>query len=120
MPRYPRVRCAGLCGRLIWAGTGSLPEGQAMCRRCRRLRREAEMPAADAAALARLVPYVKDAIGKQESHVADQLIAALRDGRTSLRFEPSAVGAVVVVVVDGYELCEVDVRNLVIHRTQKP
>jgi hypothetical protein len=84
-----------------------------MCRSCRRIRREADMPTADAEALRRLVPYLWDAIDQQPPHVADQLAAAVRDGKTSLRFEPSGVGAVVVVVVDGYDLAEVDIQNLV-------
>ena len=68
----------------------------------------------DSMALLRLLPFVQDAISRQPQHVADQLDAALREGRTSLRFEPSAVGAVVVVVViDGCEVAEVDLRNLV-------
>ena len=113
MPRYPGVLCAGLCGRLIWAGTGSLPEGRAMCRACRRLRRESDMPTEDSMALTRLLPFVQDAISQQPQHLADQLEAALREGRTSLRFEPSAVGAVVVVVIDGCEVAEVDIRHLV-------
>jgi hypothetical protein len=36
MPRRPDILCAGTCGRLIWRGRGCLPEGQAMCRACRR------------------------------------------------------------------------------------
>jgi hypothetical protein len=67
----------------------------------------------DTAALSRLLPYVHDAIAAQPPHVADQLSAALRDGRTSLQLEPSAVSAVVVVSIDGNEVCEVDIRNLV-------
>jgi hypothetical protein len=70
------------------------------------------MPDVDVAALRRLLPYVEDAIAAQPPHVADQLGAALRDGRTSLRLDPSAAGAVVVVSVAGHELAEVDVRNL--------
>lgn len=35
MPRHPDLPCAG-CGRLMWRGTTSLPEGQARCRECRR------------------------------------------------------------------------------------
>ena len=77
MPRYPEVQCAGLCGRKIWAGTGSLPEGQAMCRECRRVKRESGVPGFDVEALRRLVPYVNDAIAAQPPHIADQLQAAL-------------------------------------------
>ncbi len=69
---------------------------------------------ADSAALKRLLPYVNDAISRQPQHLADQLIAGMRDGRTALRFEPSAVGVVVVVVVDGWEVAEVDIRNLIV------
>ncbi len=67
----------------------------------------------DATALTRLLPFVQDAISRQPLHLADQLDAAMRDGRTALRFEPSAVGVVVVVVVDGWEVAEVDLRNLI-------
>lgn len=67
---------------------------------------------ADSLALHRLLPYVQKAIAAQEPHVADQLDAALREGRTTFRVEPSAVAPVVVVVVDGVDLVEVDVRNL--------
>lgn len=35
MPRRPDVACAD-CGVMMWHGTGSLPEGQARCRACRR------------------------------------------------------------------------------------
>jgi len=41
MSRKPNVPCAGTCGRLIWGGRGSLPEGDRMCRDCRAKRREA-------------------------------------------------------------------------------
>ena len=71
------------------------------------------MPTEDSMALTRLLPFVQDAISQQPQHLADQLEAALREGRTSLRFEPSAVGAVVVVVIDGCEVAEVDIRHLV-------
>ncbi len=71
------------------------------------------MPTADSMALTRLLPFVQDAISKQPLHLADQLNAALRDGKTSLRFEPSAVGAVVVVIIDDCEVAEVDLRNLI-------
>jgi hypothetical protein len=33
--RRPDLPCAG-CGRLLWRGAGSLPEGEAKCRDCRR------------------------------------------------------------------------------------
>ncbi len=36
MPRRPDMPCA-VCGSLMWRGTSSLPEGQAMCRPCRRV-----------------------------------------------------------------------------------
>lgn len=36
MPRVPNVPCAGGCGRILWSGSSSLPEGQATCRSCRR------------------------------------------------------------------------------------
>ncbi len=67
----------------------------------------------DSMALLRLLPFVQDAISRQPQHVADQLDAALREGRTSLRFEPSAVGVVVVAIIDGCEVAEVDIRHLV-------
>ncbi len=67
----------------------------------------------DLIALARLLPYVRDAIAAQPAHIGDQLRAALADGLTTLRFEPSAVGVVVIVTVDGVDLAEVDVRNVV-------
>lgn len=35
MSRKPNVSCSGDCGRLIWAGSTSLPPGLAMCRECR-------------------------------------------------------------------------------------
>ena len=35
MPRRPDLPCAG-CGTLMWRGKGSLPEGEAKCRACRR------------------------------------------------------------------------------------
>jgi hypothetical protein len=70
-------------------------------------------PDVDLIALERLLPYLHDAVSAQPPHVADQLDAALREGRTSLRFEPSAAGAVVVVSVDGHEVAEVDLRNVV-------
>lgn len=38
MPRRPDILCAGTCGRLIWRGRGTLPEGQSMCNACRRAR----------------------------------------------------------------------------------
>lgn len=37
MPRKP-ILCAGPCGRRILPGKGSLPEGQATCRECRRFK----------------------------------------------------------------------------------
>jgi hypothetical protein len=36
MARRADVPCAGDCGRLLWAGTGSLPRGEAVCQECRR------------------------------------------------------------------------------------
>lgn len=38
MARRADVVCAGGCGKLMWGGSTSLPEGQATCRSCRRLR----------------------------------------------------------------------------------
>ncbi len=67
----------------------------------------------DAEAMNRLLTFLHAAIDEQYAHVQDQLRAALRDGRTSLRFEPSAVSTVAVVSVDGYDLAEVDIRHLV-------
>lgn len=36
MPRRPDLPCAD-CGKLMWRGTGSLPEGQARCQPCRKI-----------------------------------------------------------------------------------
>lgn len=36
MARVPDLPCAGTCGKLLWRSSTSLPEGQAMCRECRR------------------------------------------------------------------------------------
>src|SRR4051812_42234608 len=35
MPRSPDMPCT-ICGRMMWRGKGSLPEGQAVCHPCRR------------------------------------------------------------------------------------
>lgn len=43
MPRNPDTLCAGGCGRLLLSGTGSRPEGERICRGCRRLRRQREV-----------------------------------------------------------------------------
>lgn len=112
MPRRPEVPCAGLCGRKIWAGTGSLPPGEAMCRACRRVRRESNVPDIDAEALQRLMAYVWRAVDAHPQHEADQLEAAMREGRVSLRCEQSALAPVIIVSVAGHDLAEVDVRNL--------
>jgi len=69
-------------------------------------------PDFDLIALDRLLPYMREAIAAQPTGVADQLDAALAAGRSRLRFEPSAVGVVVIVTVDGHDLAEVDIRNL--------
>ncbi len=91
-----------------------MPPGRSMCRDCRRIRRESSaVPDVDLQAMTRLMPFVFDAIAKQPPHVADQLNAALRQGDTSFRLEQSAVAPVVVVVVAGVEVAEVDVRILV-------
>ncbi len=91
-----------------------MPPGRSMCRDCRRIRRESSaVPDVDLQALTRLMPFVFDAIAKQPPHVADQLLAGLGAGRTSLEFAPSAAGAVVVVSIDGNEVAEVDLRNIV-------
>src|SRR5689334_12475483 len=37
--RENTVRCAGTCGRLLHGSPTSLPEGERMCRACRRARR---------------------------------------------------------------------------------
>ncbi len=66
----------------------------------------------DDSALQQLLPYVEEAIDAQPVHVADQLRAAFHDGKTQLRIDQSAVAPVVVVLIDGYEVAEVDVRNL--------
>lgn len=67
----------------------------------------------DVAALRRLLPFLWDAIAAQPLHLADQLDAGLREGRTLLRFEQSAEAPVVVVSIDGIDVCEVDLRNLI-------
>ncbi len=71
------------------------------------------MTNSDAEAMHRLLTLLHAAIDEQDPHVQDQLRAALRDGRTSLRFEQSALAPVAVVVIDGHDVAEVDVRNLV-------
>lgn len=43
MPRRPDTPCVD-CGEMMWRGTGSLPAGQAMCRKCRADRRSRLMP----------------------------------------------------------------------------
>jgi hypothetical protein len=40
MPRPRDKLCAGPCGRLMYGGPGTLPEGQAKCRQCRALARQ--------------------------------------------------------------------------------
>ncbi len=67
----------------------------------------------DARALQSLMVYAVDAIEVQPAHVADQLRAALRDGRTSFRFEERDGDLHALVEVDGYQVASVDVRNLV-------
>ena len=89
-----------------------MPPGEAMCRECRRVRRESNVPDLDVEALRRLLPYVHEAIAAQPPHIADQLGAALREGDTKFRLEQSAVAPVVIVSVAGVDLAEVDVRNL--------
>lgn len=44
MPRYADVPCAAGCGTLMWRGHGSLPAGQATCRRCRSAARPGPIP----------------------------------------------------------------------------
>lgn len=67
----------------------------------------------DTLALRRLLVYAHQAIDTQETHVGDQLRAALRDGHVSLRFFPRDGAVFGAVDVDGYPVCEVDIRNLV-------
>lgn len=38
-----RGTCAA-CGAVMWRGSTSLPQGEAMCRPCRKIRREARLP----------------------------------------------------------------------------
>lgn len=45
MPRRPDLPCAR-CGKLLWRGSTSLPEGQATCRACRNVQRETPRPCA--------------------------------------------------------------------------
>ena len=40
MPRRPDLPCAD-CGRMLWRGSGSLPEGRARCQPCRHMGRVA-------------------------------------------------------------------------------
>lgn len=42
MPRFPDLPCAS-CGKLMWRGTTSLPEGEARCRPCRKAAKEAAL-----------------------------------------------------------------------------
>ena len=67
----------------------------------------------DTAALRRLLDYVNQAVAEQDPHVADQLNAALRDGRTALGFRERGGAVWAVVTIDGAEVAEVDLRNLV-------
>jgi hypothetical protein len=83
-----------------------------MCRECRRVRRESNVPDIDAQALQRLMAYVWDAVDAQPTHIGDQLAAEMRAGNVGLRLEPSGEAPVVVVSVAGVDLAEVDVRNL--------
>ncbi len=67
----------------------------------------------DSRALHGLLAYVEDAIDRQPTNVADQLRAALHEGRTVLRFREIGGDVHAVVEIDGYEVAAVDVRNLV-------
>ena len=67
----------------------------------------------DEAALRRLLDYVDRAVAEQDPHVADQLNAALRDGRTALAFRERDGALWAVVEIDGHEIAHVDVRQLV-------
>lgn len=44
MPRIPDLPCA-VCGKMMWRGTTSLPEGEAKCRPCRRANQTQESKA---------------------------------------------------------------------------
>jgi hypothetical protein len=61
--------------------------------------------ALDERAWRRMKPFLRRALDAQDAHVRDQLEAAMADGRVTHRVEDDVfVGAVVVVVVDGYAL----------------
>ena len=66
----------------------------------------------DEEGLARLLPFLAEAIERQPVHVADQLNAALRDGLSPLRFEEDSEGVWVVVLIGGLDVAKVDVRHL--------
>jgi hypothetical protein len=63
--------------------------------------------------LARLTPYLTDALDKQDLPVRDQLDAALRDGHTTLWAEKIDGTVWLVIMVDGYELARVDLLSVV-------
>jgi hypothetical protein len=41
MAKRADIPCAGGCGRMLWRGPGSLPPGEATCRDCRRVAKDA-------------------------------------------------------------------------------
>ncbi len=67
----------------------------------------------DEAGLNRLMGYARDAIDQQPPNIADQLTAAMRDGRTRLQFRTIDGDLWALVEVDGNRIAQVDVRNLV-------
>ena len=73
MPRRPDLPCAG-CGVLMWRGKGSLPEGEAKCRACRREPTEVNAAAKAAAGAKRSKPTKAAAPKKRPP------LRAVRDG----------------------------------------
>lgn len=67
----------------------------------------------DLEALHRLMPFIRDAVAQQPTHIADQLDAALNDGRTTLEFIEADGDVFALVSVDGNQLAQVNIRNLV-------
>ncbi len=67
----------------------------------------------DEAGLKRLMGYARDAIKQQPPHIADQLDAAMREGRTRLEFQTIDGDLWALVEIDGNRVAQVDVRNLV-------
>jgi hypothetical protein len=60
-----------------------------------------------------LLEYARQAIGSQDEGVADQLQAALDEGRVTFRFTEVDGIPHAVVTVAGHALAQVDIRNIV-------